>query len=301
MNPSINPAGNATVEVPTMNASTTHRATLRRHMYPALRLFLAVAVVALVLLPVFYMLMMSLRPAQDIMAKPLGLPASLFWDNYSKTFGQMNYWRSVANTIGITLAVTLLVSLVSSMAAYPLARLRGKVVGLVYMLLTLGLMVPMFVGLTPLYLLLRDLGLLNSYAGIVLAYTALNLPLGVFFYASFLKTVPAELEEAAELDGCNPWQVYWHVILPLLRPITGTLAMFVTLHVWNDLVYPLLFLSDESKFPITVSVFRFIGTMDIDPTKLFPAAVLATLPLLAMFFVLQRQIVAGITAGAVKG
>lgn len=301
MSATTKPSSTAAARVTVVSESSNNRAGLRRRMGPALRLTLAVAVVAVVLLPVFYMLMMSVRPAQDIMARPLALPASLYWDNYSKTFAQMNYWRSVANTIGITLAVTVLVSLVSSMAAYPLARLRGKVVGLVYMLLTLGLMVPVFVGLTPLYLLLRDLGLLNSYAGIVLAYTALNLPLGVFFYASFLKSVPAELEEAAVLDGCNPWQVYWHVILPLLRPITGTLAMFVTLHVWNDLVYPLLFLSDESKFPITVSVFRFIGTMDIDPTKLFPAAVLATLPLLAMFFILQRQIVAGITAGAVKG
>jgi len=300
VNKSLNPVDAAAVRVAGVSASEK-LAALRRRAWPGLRLILAVAIVAAVLLPVAYMLAMSVRPAADIMAKPLALPASLYWDNYGNTFGQMNYWRSVANTIGITVAVTLLVSLVSSMAAYPLARLRGKAVAVLYMLLTLGLMVPMFVGLTPLYLLLRDLGLLNSYAGIVLAYTALNLPLGVFFYASFLKSIPAELEEAAVLDGCNGWQVYWHVILPLLRPITGTLAMFVTLHVWNDLVYPLLFLSDESKFPITVSVFRFIGTQDIDPTKLFPAAVLATLPLLAMFFVLQRQIVAGITAGAVKG
>lgn len=168
-------------------------------------------------------------------------------------------------------------------------------------MLTVGLMIPLFVGLTPLYLLLRDLNLLDTYTGLILAYTALNLPLGIFFYSSFLKSVPLELEEAATLDGCSTWQIYWYVILPLLRPITGTLAMFVTLHVWNDLVYPLLFISDSEKFPITVSVFRFIGTQDIDPTKLFPAAVMATLPLLVMFFLLQKRIVAGITAGAVKG
>ncbi|MGG2419822.1 carbohydrate ABC transporter permease, partial [Ralstonia pseudosolanacearum] len=214
----------------------------------------------------------------EIAEAPLGLPTALHWENYVRTFAAMNYWRSVANTLGITAVVVVLVSVLASMAAYPLARIRSRLSSTLYVLLTLGLTIPMFVSLTPLYLLLRDAGLLNSYIGIILAYTVLNLPLGVFFYASFLKSVPMELEEAAVLDGCNAWQVYWYVILPLLRPITCTLAMFVTLHVWNDLVYPLLFLSDTEKLPITVSVFRFIGTMDVDPTKLFPAAVLGTLP-----------------------
>ncbi|TDS70423.1 carbohydrate ABC transporter permease [Comamonas sp. JUb58] len=265
------------------------------------RAALAIAIVVVILLPIGYMLMMSVRSGADIAARPLGLPAAFEWSNYANAFSQMNYWRSAANTIGITLVVAFLVSVLSSMAAYPLARLGNRLSSALYVLLTLGLIIPMFAGLTPMYLLLRDLGLLNTYAGIIIAYTALNLPLGIFFYSSFLKSVPLELEDAAMLDGCNAWQVYWHVILPLMRPITGTLALFVTLHVWNDLVYPLLFLSDTEMMPITVTVFRFIGTQDIDPTKLFPAAVLGTLPLLVIFLILQRRIVAGITAGAVKG
>lgn len=265
------------------------------------RAVLAVAIVVVIVLPILYMLMMSVRSGADIAANPLALPSQLDWSNYRTVFAQMHYWRSAANTVGITLTVAALVSVLSSMAAYPLARLGTRLSSGLYVLLTLGLTIPMFASLTPTYLLLRDLGLLNTYAGIVIAYTAQNLPLGIFFYASFLKSVPLELEDAAVLDGCNAWQVYWHVVLPLMRPITGTLALFVTLHVWNDLVYPLLFLTDEAMMPITVTVFRFIGTQDIDPTKLFPAAVLGTLPLLVIFLLLQRRIVAGITAGAVKG
>jgi raffinose/stachyose/melibiose transport system permease protein len=284
-----------------MRAFAALTGTHTRGIATALRGALAVAIMAVILLPIAYMLMMSVRSGVDIAATPLGFPTSFEWSNYVAAFKQMNYWRSAANTIGITLIVTLLVSVLSSMAAYPLARLRTRLSGALYILLTLGLTIPMFASLTPMYLLLRDFGLLNTYAGIVIAYSALNLPLGVFFYSSFLKSVPAELEDAAVLDGCNAWQVYWHVILPLMRPITGTLTLFVTLHVWNDLVYPLLFLTDQEKLPITVTVFRFVGTQDIDPTKLFPAAVLGTLPLLVIFLVLQRRIVAGITAGAVKG
>ncbi len=270
-------------------------------MKTALKYAIAAAIVLVVLAPVVYMLLMSIRSGIEIAVDPLGFPRSIHWENYQSVFSQMNYWKSLANTLGVTLVVTVVVSITASMAAYPLARIRGKISSAVYLMLTLGLMIPLFVGLTPLYLLLRDLNLLNTYSGLILAYTALNLPLGIFFYSSFLKSVPMELEEAATLDGCTNWQVYWHVVLPLLRPITGTLAMFVTLHVWNDLVYPLLFISDSEKFPITVSVFRFVGTQDIDPTKLFPAAVMATMPLLIMFFILQKKIVAGITAGAVKG
>lgn len=262
---------------------------------------LALAVAALFFWPIFYMIAMSLRTAEDIMDTPLGLPLAPTLDNYRGVLSAMAYWRSIANTIVITVSTTLLVSLLSSLAAYPLARLRGLLSTLIYLFLTLGLTIPLFIGMTPLYILLRDLHLLNTYVGVIIAYTALNLPLGVFFYTSFLKSIPQELEDAAVIDGCNAIQVYWHVILPLLRPITGTIALFVTLSVWNDLVYPLLLLTDESKFTITVAVFRFLGTHNIDPTKLFPASVLGSLPMLILFFVLQRQIVSGISAGAVKG
>jgi raffinose/stachyose/melibiose transport system permease protein len=281
--------------------SLTKNPYMKFSSWGLVRFFCAIAIMLIVLTPVIYMLLMSIRSAQEIATSPLGIPSRIVWENYGITFAQMSYWRSLMNTLGVTVAVTLLVAVIASMAAYPLSRVRGRLTTFLYTLLTMGLMIPVFVGLTPLYLLLRSLGLLDTYLGLILAYTALNLPLGVFFYASFLKSIPVELEEAAILDGCNSWQVYWHVILPLLTPITGTLSMFITLHVWNDLVYPLLFISDSEKFPITVSVFRFIGTQDIDPTKLFPAAVLATLPLLIMFFALQKKIVAGITAGAVKG
>lgn len=258
-------------------------------------------IVAVVLLPALYAVAMSLRPGDDIADDPLGLPTSLFLGNYAGVLQTMNYLRAVANTLGITVVVTVVVALASSTAAYPLARLPGVLTRALYLLLTLGVAIPLFVTLTPLYVLFRNLGLLNSYLGIVIAYVAVNIPLGVFFYTSFIRSLPPELDEAAQIDGATILQVYWHVILPLLRPVTATLAFFVTLSVWNDLVYPLVFLTDDRKFTITVAVFRFLGSHGLDPTQLFPAAVLGTLPLVVVFFFLQRRIVSGITAGAVKG
>lgn len=259
-----------------------------------------VALVAAMLTPVVYMIAMSFRTAAEITEKPLGLPQSLYLGNYANVLSQMSYFRSVFNSLSITLMVTVLVALLGSMAAYPLARRTNQLTRVVLMLVALGLATPPFVTITPIYVIFRNLGLLDSYIGIVTAFTALNLPLAVFFYTSFIGAIPKELEEAARLDNCNDWQIYWYVIRPLLGPATATLSLFVTLMVWNDLTYPLLLLTSPEKFTVMIAVYRFLGNLNVQPDMLFPAAVLGSLPLLVLFIIFQRRIVSGITAGAVK-
>lgn len=259
-----------------------------------------ILLVFIMLMPVFYMVMMSFRTGEEIAQNPLGVPSGLFLGNYVNTLASMDYVRSVLNSIGITLSVTVLVSLVGSMAAYPLARNTNRVGQWFIMLVALGLATPAFVTITPIYVIFRELGLLDSYIGIILAFTALNLPLGIFFYVGFIGSIPKELEDAAKLDNCNDFQIFWHIIRPLLRPATATLSLFIMLMVWNDFTYPLLLLTDPDKFTVMISVYRFVGNHNIQPDLLFPAAVLGSLPLLLLFLIFQRRIVSGITAGAVK-
>ncbi len=256
--------------------------------------------VAIMLLPLVYMVMMSFKTATEIAQDPLGLPSSLYMGNYAKTLASMGYVRSVLNSLGITVSVIAVVVLVGAMAAYPLARIQNRWSRAIVMVMALGLATPNFVTITPIYVIFRDLGLLDSYLGIVLAFAALKLPLAVFFYTGFIAAIPMELEEAARLDNCNNWQVFWYVIRPLLAPVTATLSLFVMLMVWNDFTYPLLLLQDEAKFTVMIAVYRTVGNTGIDPTLLFPAAVLGSLPLLILFAVFQRRIVSGATAGAVK-
>lgn len=268
-----------------------------------LRFLLNAAVLLIVLAmlaPVFYMIMMSFKTGTDIAKAPLSIPQELYLDNYDNALSKMNYVRSVLNSIGITLSVTVLVAIIGSMAAFPLARRTNRFTRIILLLAALGLATPNFVTITPIYVMFRSLGLLNTYPGIILAFTALNLPLAVFFYTSFIGAIPKELEEAARLDNCNNWQVYWYVVRPLLGPATATLSLFVALMVWNDFTYPLLLLSDPDKFTVMIAVYRFVGNHNIDPELLFPAAVLGSLPLLAIFVLFQKRIVSGITAGAVK-
>lgn len=261
---------------------------------------LVLLLVAIMLLPLFYMVMMSFKTSTEIASDPLGLPDSLYWGNYMEALSSMGYVRSVLNSLGITLSVIVVVVFAGAMAAYPLARLQNRISRTIVMIMALGLATPNFVTITPIYVIFRDLGLLDSYLGIVLAFASLKLPLAVFFYTSFIAAIPMELEEAARLDNCNNWQIFWHVIRPLLTPVTATLSLFVMIMVWNDFIYPLLLLTDKDKLTVMIAVYKFVGNTGIDPTKLFPAAVLGSLPLLILFAVFQRQIMSGATAGAVK-
>ena len=261
---------------------------------------IVLALVGLMLLPLVYMVMMSLKTSTEIAQDPLGLPDSLYWGNYMAALSSMGYLRSVLNSLGITLSVIVVVVFAGAMAAYPLARLENRISRVIVMVMALGLATPNFVTITPIYVIFRDLGLLDSYLGIVLAFAALKLPLAVFFYTSFIAAIPIELEEAARLDNCNNWQIFWHVIRPLLATVTATLSLFVMIMVWNDFIYPLLLLTDKDKLTVMIAVYKFVGNTGIDPTKLFPAAVLGSLPLLIMFALFQRKIMAGATAGAVK-
>ena len=260
-----------------------------------------VLVCVVYLLPVIFTLTTSMKPASEARGDPFALPSSITWSNYSNAFESMNYVKSLLNSLILTLGAAVLTVVIGSLAAYPLARYSRKWTKAVYFLFGFGLTVPVFALLTPLFLLLRDLGLLDSHVGVILIYTSLNLPLAVFFYTSFLRSVPLEVEEAARIDGCGPWLTFRLITFPLLKPITATLSIFVVLGTWNDVIVPLVFFTDPSKHTIVRSALAFVGTYTFDPSQLFPAVVLAMLPLTVAFIILQRRVVEGIASGGVRG
>ena len=255
-----------------------------------------------VLLPVFLMLLNSVRTNHDLAVTPIGLPHPLALSNYASVFEQMNYVQSTFNTLLIAACSVLLVVATASGAAWVTARYVRRWTRGMYQLFVAGLTIPVFVITTPLYLLMQQLGLLDTYLAPILIYASFNLPFALFFYTSFLRSVPQELEDAAAIDGCGPFRTFWFVVFPLLRPATATVLIFVVLNIWNDITIPLLFLSSPNLQTVTLSIYSFIGTNgSVQPSSLFPAVVLATAPLVVIFLFLQRHIVAGITAGVGKG
>ncbi|MDX3247124.1 carbohydrate ABC transporter permease [Streptomyces sp. ME18-1-4] len=251
-------------------------------------------------LPFLFTIVTSLRTAADVARAPLGFPHSFTLKNFVHAFGQIHYGRSALNTLLITGLSCLSITVIGSLASYPLARITQGWSAWVYRLFILGTSVPVFVVVAPLYLLMRDLNLLDNYAGVVFVYTAMFLPVAVFFYTSFIRSIPGDIEEAAALDGCGAFRTFFTIILPLLRPITSTLLTFVSLQVWNDLIVPLLFLQDPDKRTVMVNAYSFVDPHTVQPTTLFPAALLGVAPLFLIFVFLQRHVVAGMSAGAVK-
>lgn len=260
---------------------------------------LTVAVV-LIFAPFLYTLVTSLRPATDVVSEPLGWPTRLTLDNIANAFTKMNYAQGLLSSTIVLVGALLVTIVLGALASYPLARITRSWTTWVYRIFIAGSTVPIFVLIAPLYLLLRDVGLLNSYGGVILTYAAINLPVAIFFYTSFFRQIPIEVEEAAAIDGAGPLRTFFVVLFPLLRPVTATLATFLTLSVWNDLIVPLVFVQDPALKTVMVNAYSLVGSYTLDPSLLFPAALLGVAPLLIIFIVLQRQVVAGLTMGAVK-
>lgn len=257
-------------------------------------------VVLFFMMPLVLTVFASLRTPKAVAENPLGLPLEPTLDNFVTALGRMNYLVSLGNTIIILSCSLVLIVGLGSLAAYPLARLTRRWTNLVYRMFILGMTLPIFVIIGPLYILQRDLGILDTQFGVIMTYVGLFLPVAIFFYTSFLRQIPVELEEAAELDGAGTFRIFRVVIFPLLRPITATLMIYLALHIWNDLVVPLVFLSDTNKRTIMVNAYAFINPYTIDPTELFPAAILGVLPLVVVFMFMQRRVVQGLTLGAGK-
>ena len=277
---------------------------LYRKSFPWLKYLNTIALVTIViffLLPLFFMVLVAFKTTEEVASSPFSLPTSLNFSNFAIVFQRLDFLRLSGNTILVTTLSCILTVLLSSLAAYPIARLRNRWVGGIYQLFLIGLTLPFFVVLLPLYLLARDLGLLGTVPGIVLVYTAFNLPFAIFFTAGFIAAIPVELEEASSIDGSTPLSTFWFIILPLLRPANATVAMFIALSIWNDLLLPLLFFNRTEQRTIMPGVYTVVGEFSTPYNELFSAALLASLPLFIFYLILQRQIIAGISAGGVKG
>lgn len=260
---------------------------------------LLVAVLLLVA-PFAFAVLIAIRPDDDVARDPLGFPTRLTIDNVVRALSQMRYGQGVLNTVVILAVTSVLTVLLGSLASYPLSRIGKGWTRMLYLLFIVGTAVPIWVLVAPLYLFMRDVGLLGTHLGVILIYTAGLLPIAIFFYTSFIRQVPIELEEAAAIDGAGPLRTFLTIVFPLLAPMTVTLITFISLSVWNDLVIPLLFLSGTENGTVMSNAFALLDPLVVRPTTLFPAALLGVIPLVVLFALLQRYVISGLTQGGVK-
>jgi multiple sugar transport system permease protein len=251
-------------------------------------------------LPMVWMVSASLmEPGAANQYPPRLFPARVTFEHYYALFTRLNLGRYLLNSAFIATVVTVTSLLINSMAGYAFAKLRFRGRDRTFRFLTLGLVIPVQVSMLPLFLLMRELGLINTYWGVIIP--GLASIFGIFLIRQYALGIPDELIDAARIDGASEFRIYWSVILPVVRPILATLAIWTFLSTWNDFMWPLIVLSDDRMFTLPVALANLSGERVQDTELMMAGAVLTTLPVMLVFVFLQRYYVEGITRGSVKG
>ena len=269
---------------------------------------LAVTEIVMILLaviwfiPIYYLIVTTLKSPKEATASPLALPKVFLVENYVTAWQNMQFPRAFGNTLFITATAVFFIVIFASMAGYALARTKTKWGMRLFLFFLAGLIVPFQMNIVSLYKIVKSVHLMNSAFAVILVNVAINTPQGVFLFKEFIEsTIPRELEEAAEIDGCSVGKKFFSIVLPLLKPVISTVVIIVTLNVWNEFMTPLLFLQSREKDVILQEVSRNIGQFSTDWTALFPMLMLGVAPLMIFYVFMQKYIIAGVAAGAVKG
>jgi raffinose/stachyose/melibiose transport system permease protein len=261
---------------------------------------LALAVAGLSIAPVVYVVLGGFRTTGQLAADPAGFPSPWVWSTYTNVITQSKFWDEVLNSTLIALSTTLGVVVLGVCAAFVLARYRFRGREGLYTYFTIGLLFPAAAGILPLYLLLRDLNLANTYLGVIIPQVAFQLPLTIVILRPFLAAFPAELEDAAMIDGADRLGFFWRILLPLSRPALVTVAVLAFVASWNSFLLPLLVLQNESLHTLPLGVQNFSAEHSQDTAGILAFTSLAMMPALLFFSLAERQIVGGLQ-GAVKG
>ena len=261
--------------------------------------FILILISLVHLVPFYILLTMAFKEKADLSSKWL-FPGYLYLDNFKNAWQSANLGRAFINNIIITVLATLCIILLSSMAAYPLSRRKTKLNTFIYTAIISCMIVPALTILVPLYKIMADVGGISTYWGIIAVHVIFMLSLCTCFFTGFIGTIPRELDEAALIDGKSRLGVFYTIIFPLLKPITATVIILCGVNVWNDYQYSVFFLQSTDMKPITVSLNSFFSMYQSQVNWLAAGCLMASVPLIIAFLLLQKQFVKGLSSGAVK-
>lgn len=256
----------------------------------------------LVTLPLLWAVMSSLKTDKQIFTSPWGLPSALHFDNWTRAWNKSNIGDFFLNTILVVGCSLIGTMLLGSMAAYILARFEFPGKRFIYFMFVGGMSFPIILALVPLFFVMKNMSLLNTFHGLILVYIAYSLPFTVFFLTSFFKTLPSSVAEAALIDGASHTRTFFQVMLPMAKPGLISVGIFNFLGQWNQYMLPTVLNTDEDKRVLTQGLVQLAASQQYkgDWSALFAGLVLAMLPVLGVYILFQRQVQAGLTAGALK-
>lgn len=254
-----------------------------------------------VLLPVYLLIINALKNRVGMYSAPFGLPNPLTFDNFAAIINHGNFFMYFGNSlavVGVSLAAILLLG---SLAGYSLAHWRSKLARGIYFFFIIGMMLPIKIATIRLMELMKILGLFNQLWSIILIYIAMGLPIAVFVLTEFIRALPGDLYEAAHIDGARRGMIYLRIVLPLIKPALATVGIYNLVPIWNDLWFPLIFITREEAKTVLLAVTKLQGQYTTDWPKVFALLTLSALPVILLYLTMSRQFVTGLTAGAVKG
>ncbi len=275
---------------------------LRRRLTHLALYLVALLVMAVIAIPLLFAVLGGFRSMGQLSADPVSLPDPWIFSNYTEILRSDSFWRQMFNSLQIAVLTVGMVLPVASLAAFVLARFEFKGREGIYTLFTLGLLFPVAVAILPLFIALRQLGLVPHPLGVILPQVAFALPLSIVILRPFFRSVPDVLEDAAAIDGCGPLRFYWSVLLPLSRPVMSTIAVLSLVTSWNAFLLPLVVtMSESSSWTLPIGVTNFSTQYATDTARVLAFTTLSMIPALGCYLVAERQIVKGLASGAVKG
>jgi len=255
----------------------------------------------LVLLPMGFMILSSFKTTREIFQRPFGWPASPSLRNYAAVWETAHFDVYFVNSVIVTVAAMLVILVAGTLAAYALGRYRFRGNDLLYLFFLSGIMVPIRLAIIPLFILMRDLRLLDTYWSLILVYAASGLSSAVFILTGFFRALPQDLDSAARIDGAGELNILIRVMLPLVRPALAIVAVYNVIPIWNDFFFPLVFIHQDRLKTLPLGMTVFFGEFAANWALLFAGLTLAAAPVIGLYILMSRQFIKGLTAGAVKG
>lgn len=269
--------------------------TQRIFLYLGLLLWLAISVY-----PIIWLLLTSLRSNPEVMVQPWGFPSEFLWENYVDVFKKADLVRYFLNSVVVAVSSVALVVFAGSMGAFALARLRFRVRNSLFYLILLGLGIPLQVALVPLFIINIQLGIAKTLLALIGPNVAFSLPFAIMIIRAQMLTIPGELEEAAILDGCDRFQMFRRIFFPLAMPAISTVAVFTFVGFWNEFLFALAFITESRLKTLPIGLYDFVGEFTTNWPLMAAGMVVATVPMVIFYFVMQKRITEAMTVGAIK-
>jgi len=262
---------------------------------------IAWVVAILVLVPMIYAVLGGFRTTAQIAADPIGLPSPWVLSNYTDLLKSSTFLRQLFNSALIALVSTLLVVPLAALAAYVFARFAPRGRELFYTLFTLGLLFPVAIAILPIFIMVRNIGLLDNPLGVALPQAAFGLPMTIIILRPFFRSIPDDLQDAAAIDGAGPLRFFWRILIPLSRPVLATVSVLAIVGSWNAFLLPLVVLTDSDQWTLPLGVTNYSQQYTADIAKILAFTTLSMVPALVFYAFAERQLIRGLTSGAVKG